>query len=532
MKSRLGGLGVLKIVGTLVVLGALAWVLVSRGPNFSFDTVMASARAVGPRNFFIAAMWVLLQTACQILRLWFLLPGGGKLSLGRVAYAFSLGQWINSFVPARAGDVVKAALVSKGSDETSLAHNAGVVVADKVVDLFSLLAIVIGVGSLGSVIDSMVPGGRNGWWVAAAMVLGGTAVFVLARQSVYRRFPSLLKFEGGIRCLGRLNRSVPAWMASTLSWVFEAIAILTLVRALGFELTFSQAVFCLFLLNLAIAVPVSVANVGTFEASLVFGLNRFGLGLSESVAIAGLHHVLQWLGISVWAVLTWLGQIRAERVDAQRWFHVRRKDKQRALLHYEKLSGRYDSAVNRGFLKRLRSKERQMVLSFADLTHAGQSMIDVGCGNGFYALEAKRHGLWVSAVDASAAMVESLKDRVDEARVADIDSIRMDRGFDRVVCAGVLDFVENPAVAFSNLARLVAPAGHLVVLSPRVGLGGLYYRLEKRVLGIRVNLYNLAWYAEQAAACGLQMVDHGFPLAINMVVLFRRPSLAPAEKNP
>ena len=54
---------------------------------------------------------------------------------------------------------------------------------------------------------------------------------------------------------------------------------------------------CVFLLNLGIAVPVTVGNLGIFEASLAFGLSRVGIPAEDSLAIATLEHFVKFGGL-------------------------------------------------------------------------------------------------------------------------------------------------------------------------------------------------------------------------------------------
>jgi ubiquinone/menaquinone biosynthesis C-methylase UbiE len=206
-------------------------------------------------------------------------------------------------------------------------------------------------------------------------------------------------------------------------------------------------------------------------------------------------------------------------------FRVRKDDKMKALKYYESLSKDYNSAVEHGVLRYLRTRERRAVLAFADFV-PGKSMIDVGCGGGFYALAAKKAGMRVCAVDASPGMVERLVGRVDETHVADIEALDLGKSFDRVICAGVLDFVTSPEAAFRNLSRLVAPGGRLVILVPSSSLGGLIYRAEKMFSGISVNLFSMRWFADMAREGGLSIVDSARPLPTNVVVHFDRPVTA------
>jgi 2-polyprenyl-3-methyl-5-hydroxy-6-metoxy-1,4-benzoquinol methylase len=194
------------------------------------------------------------------------------------------------------------------------------------------------------------------------------------------------------------------------------------------------------------------------------------------------------------------------------------KDKLRALRHYARVADGYHHRVERGpILRILRRRERGIVLELAELA-PGLTLADVGCGNGFYALEGKRRGLRVCAIDAVPEMLAALAGNVDDVRQRDVEDLDRMGAFDRVICAGVLDFVVDPERAFDNVCRLVAPRGRLVVLAPSAGAGGWFYRAEKRVFGLRVNLFERGWFESRSASNGLRVVAVRRPLPGNVAI--------------
>ncbi len=146
----------------------------------------------------------------------------------------------------------------------------------------------------------------------------------------------------------------------------------------------------------------------------------------------------------------------------------------------------------------------------------------MGCGTGVYALAAKAAGLSVTAVDVSPWAVDNVKDKVDVAFVADVERLEWGGRYDIVLCSGVLDYVSQPAVAVRNLCRLVSPAGRLVVLVPRAGVGGSVHALiASRTSGLRVNLFTVTWLAREAKRWGLELVQARRPLPHNLIAVFR-----------
>ncbi|MFH1103771.1 MAG: class I SAM-dependent methyltransferase [Actinomycetota bacterium] len=100
----------------------------------------------------------------------------------------------------------------------------------------------------------------------------------------------------------------------------------------------------------------------------------------------------------------------------------------------------------------------------------GMRLLDVGCGDGTYAIEAARRGAQVDAVDASAAMIGAARRRAADVgvsinlHVADVKRLPFDADtFDVVVAVTVLCFLPDAAAALKEMARVIRPGGRLVV---------------------------------------------------------------------
>lgn len=102
----------------------------------------------------------------------------------------------------------------------------------------------------------------------------------------------------------------------------------------------------------------------------------------------------------------------------------------------------------------------------------GQRVLDLGCGWGSLALWiAERYPRSaVLAVSNSAPQGEFLRAEAArrglgnvEHRVADINRLELDGGFDRIVSVEMFEHVRNYAALFSRLARWLAPGGKLFV---------------------------------------------------------------------
>jgi len=100
----------------------------------------------------------------------------------------------------------------------------------------------------------------------------------------------------------------------------------------------------------------------------------------------------------------------------------------------------------------------------------GRNVLDVGCGDGDFAVELWRRGASVAGIDASPEMVEAARARAKREGadisflVGEAANISFDPGrFDVVVAVTTLCFIANAAPVFGEIARVLRPGGVLVI---------------------------------------------------------------------
>ena len=99
----------------------------------------------------------------------------------------------------------------------------------------------------------------------------------------------------------------------------------------------------------------------------------------------------------------------------------------------------------------------------------GQSVLDLGCGNGGVSAQFVRAGNRVTMVDFSAEMLERARDSVPvecrpQVRLvhADINQFASTEQYDLVLCIGVLAHVDSVPATIARVAELVKPGGRAV----------------------------------------------------------------------
>jgi SAM-dependent methyltransferase len=140
----------------------------------------------------------------------------------------------------------------------------------------------------------------------------------------------------------------------------------------------------------------------------------------------------------------------------------------------------------------------------------GERILDAGCGAGHYTQALLAAGAEAHALDALPRMIESVRSRLGvHALVGDLTTIVLEPVYDKIVCAGVLEFVPERAAALTNLARGLRPEGprRITLLILARCLPGVGYWLARRCNGISMPMYTRRGLAALADAAGLRVVE-------------------------
>lgn len=442
----LGPIPWFRVALTLVVLGGVAVVL-TQGDYLSGEKILSSLRQFDRWTLFIVFACSFTQIGLMVVRLKALSPA--SFSLGGVLRATVFGHGVNMAVPAKMGEAVKVLLLSRMAPQKSLGEGAGILLADRIADLLALVFLILTSGVLTL---PLLSGGLR-WTTAAAGLMALTLVVAAAVHFGSKRSARvrglLASLWTGLRGLRNPAQAGVTLAVGYVGWLVEVWAILVLVRVLGFDVSFAQGVFVLFVLNLAILLPISMGNVGTFEAAIAFALGSFGVGTEAAVAVAATHHGMQFVAIGVWLVIAW--------VTMPRGFSKELGEQMRLAAN----QARHHSAKRD---ETERTPDFEVTVGALSLGQ-GLKFLDVACGHGTLSLRAKTLGAYVYSVDAISGNVLPLVGHVDETEVATPEHLMVDQKFDRVFLP--LDRCEFPDKAFIEALSRLNPGGQLVVQAPR-----------------------------------------------------------------
>lgn len=155
----------------------------------------------------------------------------------------------------------------------------------------------------------------------------------------------------------------------------------------------------------------------------------------------------------------------------------------------------------------------------SEFARGADSVLDLGCGDGRHLEALASSGARLLGADRSAVALARAKRRADEAGIAgaDLREVGDDErmGFDdnvveRVWCCGVLEHVVDTQTVLSEIRRVLAPGGELLVVTPghplstrlRLALRGWDHHFDP--FSSRLRFYTARSLAAALTDCGFE----------------------------
>jgi uncharacterized protein (TIRG00374 family) len=232
-----------------------------------------------------------------------LLKPVGAPSFGLCLQSVFVGMLANDILPAKAGELVRCFLLSyEGEVPLSLAITSDVIlrVMDGLWIVILYVTVTLQVGTHTQI--------RDGMWLFGICAVGtaGLALWVLFRRqhahhlvrtrSWAARFVGLLD---QIHRLGDWPELRNAMAISSIYWFMQVLAIWALTKADHFDLGLSAATFLLVVKSVATLIPNAPANVGAYQAAVVFAFRFLYVEQPAAQAFAEIMFVFLTLPIAV-----------------------------------------------------------------------------------------------------------------------------------------------------------------------------------------------------------------------------------------
>ncbi len=243
---------------------------------------------------------------------------GDRSRLAPTFHVLNIGFLLNNTLPFRVGDLIRAYLVGRREAEVSVLAALSTVVTERIIDMLSVVVILMGVLPA-LVVDEVVVAG--GMAMGAVAVTGFVVLLIGAHRpslahgllrSILRVLPVLSRLSPerllnhlleGLQPLtqGRLLLRVGMWTG--VSWALSLVGTWVLTMAfpdLPQTPTLRAAVaLSVVTASFSLIIPFTIANVGPFEAAIVFVLLTANVPQDLAVAYAVVWHVTAVLGYAL-----------------------------------------------------------------------------------------------------------------------------------------------------------------------------------------------------------------------------------------
>jgi hypothetical protein len=236
-----------------------------------------------------------------------------KIPLSRAITLYSAGQVVNTVMPALTGQVGRVFLFSK-KEGLPKSGMFSTVILEILFDAVALILILF----FGSAIVVIPSEYQTAGIVLTAATTSGLALlylFLHFRAPIERvcerrigiRWPSafaairkfIASFTKGIELLKSSGHLIGGIGLSLCQWLFHILVIYFLFKSFGFHLSLASAALVMIINTIALLVPITPANAGTFEVVVSTSLRAFGVGQTDAVLCALTLHLVDLMPIVV-----------------------------------------------------------------------------------------------------------------------------------------------------------------------------------------------------------------------------------------
>jgi len=241
-----------------------------------------------------------------------------SVALATVFWAMMVGYLGNSFLPARAGEVIRAVMLGRTAS-LSKSFVLATALTERMLDVIALVLI-----SLAAVLSL---GGLPGWLVNAVKVMGALGlagllvVFAaprlenpLRRSLTWLPLPPTLRVRLtnvmeqlllGMRSFQHPGRALSFAGLTAVIWLADAMGAMVIAQALNLSLALPEALLLLAAMGLASAAPSTPGYVGIYQFVAVTVLAPFGFSRSAALAYILVLQATTYFVVTVWGVWGW-----------------------------------------------------------------------------------------------------------------------------------------------------------------------------------------------------------------------------------
>lgn len=246
---------------------------------------------------------------------WRVMLGPNHVVPMRRLYRYTIAAFAASaLTPARAGELLRLWALNK-RDGVPTADATAVALAEKLLDVVTLMIVC-------APVPWLLPGLPD--WVTDAMLMVGSIAFgvllalFFAVGRIEAREPHswFARLIAGMHVVRDPKRMALAIVTLVFTWSADVIAVTLVLHAVGIEIPLAGAMFILFTLNLAIAIPSTPAQIGTMQVGALAATSILRIPEEQALAFALLYQAMQIVPLLITGFVLELDLVRGRMPPA------------------------------------------------------------------------------------------------------------------------------------------------------------------------------------------------------------------------
>ncbi len=294
---------VLFIFGTLLGLVLLAWVLARAD-------LSESLQRLRELDFLLILYPTLIIMVIFAIRSWrwqLIFPVRSRPGYRGTLSAFTIGLFLNNFLPGRGGDLSRCLIVGRASERSGgFSMALATMAVEQLFDVVALLTVVAlsftlfappawlqklgmaaAVLAAGAVVLVVLLHARSAWTVAKARGLFETLKLPGLGERVAQ---TLERFAEGLEIVSSVRRLALTGFLTAAIWLLEGTTVVFLSAAAGNHIGMPEAMTLIAMIGLGMFIPSGPGFVGTYEFVVVSGFELFGFSPAAGLAAAVVFH--------------------------------------------------------------------------------------------------------------------------------------------------------------------------------------------------------------------------------------------------
>lgn len=265
-------------------------------------------------------IWGSTNAWVRALRWRVLLTAERSISTQNVFWANMAGYLGNNIFPARAGELIRAAYVSK-ENNLSVSYSLATGMVERFIDLVALVILGSSTLAIAGILSDPLQDALKAMTGIAIIgiialltmpyfgdrLLRSLAALPVLSTSAREKFGGLLEqFLHGVKALHHPKRAAAFILLTSLIWVIDAVGIIIMANALHLQFTFTESFLLLASLGLSSAIPSTPGYIGVYQFVAVMVLQPFGIPNTIAVAFIVFLQAMNilivtfWGGLAIW----------------------------------------------------------------------------------------------------------------------------------------------------------------------------------------------------------------------------------------